>query len=182
MLTLRGFSGDPRLPQFDEIYKVKSACVAVYPMYRGVAKLVGMQGISFEGDTPEDEFRAVSKVWKDFDFFFVHIKATDSRGEDGDFAAKVKVIEKVDAALPVLLANKPDVLLVTGDHSTPAKMKSHSFHPVPLLLWAPETVRPDAETSFGERMCARGGLGTFPTSEMMPIALAHAGRLAKYGA
>jgi 2,3-bisphosphoglycerate-independent phosphoglycerate mutase len=182
MLTLRGFSGDPRLPKFDDIYSVKSACVAVYPMYRGVAKLVGMQGISFEGDAPEDEFRAVAKAWKDFDFFFVHIKPTDSRGEDGDFAAKVKVIEKVDAALPALLACKPDVLLVTGDHSTPAKMKSHSFHPVPLLLWAPETVRPDAETAFGERTCARGGLGTFPTSEMMPIALAHAGRLAKYGA
>jgi 2,3-bisphosphoglycerate-independent phosphoglycerate mutase len=182
MLTLRGFSGDPRLPKFDDIYKLKSACVAVYPMYRGVAKLVGMQGIAFEGDAPEDEFHAVAKAWKDFDFFFVHIKGTDSRGEDGDFAAKVKVIEKVDAALPVLLACKPDVLLVTGDHSTPAKMKSHSFHPVPLLLWAPETARPDAETAFGERTCARGGLGTFPTSEMMPLALAHAGRLAKYGA
>ncbi|HEY5118552.1 MAG TPA: 2,3-bisphosphoglycerate-independent phosphoglycerate mutase [Anaerolineales bacterium] len=182
MLTLRGFSGDPRLPQFNEIYKVKSACVAVYPMYRGVAKLVGMQGISFEGDTPEDEFRAAAKVWKDFDFLFIHIKATDSRGEDGDFAAKVKVIEKVDAALPTLLASKPDVLLVTCDHSTPAKLKSHSWHPVPLLLWAPETVRPDAETAFGERMCARGGLGTFPTAELMPLALAHANRLMKYGA
>jgi 2,3-bisphosphoglycerate-independent phosphoglycerate mutase len=182
MLTLRGFSGDPRLPQFNEIYKLKSACVAVYPMYRGVAKLVGMQGISFEGDTPEDEFRAAAKVWKDFDFLFIHIKATDSRGEDGDFAAKVKVIEKVDAALPTLLASKPDVLLVTGDHSTPAKLKSHSWHPVPLLLWAPETVRPDAETAFGERMCARGGLGTFPTAELMALALAHANRLVKYGA
>jgi 2,3-bisphosphoglycerate-independent phosphoglycerate mutase len=182
MLTLRGFSGDPRLPQFADIYKVRPACVAVYPMYRGVAKLVGMQGIPFEGDTPEDEFRAVAKVWKDYDFFFTHIKPTDSRGEDGDFAAKAKVIEKVDAALPVLLECKPDVLLVTGDHSTPAKLKSHSWHPVPLLLWAPETVRPDAETVFGERVCARGGLGTFPTTELMPLALAHAGRLAKYGA
>ncbi len=142
----------------------------------------GCRGSPSTGDTPEDEFRAVGKVWKDFDFFFIHIKPTDSRGEDGDFAAKVKVIEKVDAALPVLLANKPDVLLVTGDHSTPAKMKSHSFHPVPLLLWAPETVRPDAETSFGESICARGGLGTFPTHELMPLAFGHAGRLVKYGA
>jgi len=182
MLTLRGFSGDPRLPQFADIFKVHPACVAVYPMYRGVAKLVGMQGIAFEGDTPEDEFRAVAGIWNDFDFFFIHIKGTDSRGEDGDFDAKVKVIEKVDAALPALLALKPDVLLVTGDHSTPAKLKSHSWHPVPLLLWAPETARPDAETVFGERMCARGGLGTFPTPELMPIALAHALRLAKYGA
>ncbi len=182
MLTLRGFSGDPRLPQFAEIFKVRPACVAVYPMYRGVAKLVGMQGIAFEGDAPEDEFRAVAKAWNDFDFFFVHIKATDSRGEDGDFPAKVQAIEKVDAALPTLLACKPDVLLITGDHSTPAKLKSHSWHPVPVLLWAPETVRPDAETVFGERLCARGGLGTFPTAELMPLALAHAGRLAKYGA
>jgi 2,3-bisphosphoglycerate-independent phosphoglycerate mutase len=182
MLTLRGFSGDPRLPQFTDIYKVRPACVAVYPMYRGVAKLVGMQTVAFEGDAPEDEFRTVAKAWNDFDFFFVHVKSTDSRGEDGDFPAKVKVIEAVDSALPVLLACKPDVLLITADHSTPAKLKSHSWHPVPLLLWAPDTARPDAQTIFGERACASGGLGTFPTAEMMPLALAHAGRLAKYGA
>jgi 2,3-bisphosphoglycerate-independent phosphoglycerate mutase len=182
MLTLRGFSGDPRLPQFADIYKLRPGCVAVYPMYRGVAKLVGMQTIAFDGDTPEDEFRAVANAWNDFDFFFIHIKSTDSRGEDGDFDAKVKVIEKVDAALPTLLACKPDVLLVTGDHSTPAKLKSHSWHPTPLLLWAPETVRPDTATTYGERMCAQGGLGTFPTPELMPIAMGHAGRLAKYGA
>jgi 2,3-bisphosphoglycerate-independent phosphoglycerate mutase len=182
MLTLRGFSGDPRLPQFNEIYQVRSACVAVYPMYRGVAKLVGMQSIAFDGEKPEDEFRAVAKAWPDFDFFFIHIKPTDSRGEDGDFDAKVKVIETVDAALPVLLECKPDVLLITGDHSTPAKLKSHSWHPVPLLLCAPETARPDAETVFGERSCARGGLGTFPSAELMQLAFGHAGRLAKYGA
>jgi 2,3-bisphosphoglycerate-independent phosphoglycerate mutase len=182
MLTLRGFSGDPRLPQFPDIYKVRPACVAVYPMYRGVAKLVGMQTIAFEGDTPEDEFKTVAKIWNDFDFFFIHIKPTDSRGEDGDFDAKVKVVEKVDAALPSLLECKPDVLLITGDHSTPAKLKIHSWHPVPLLLWAPETARPDTSTIFGERMCAQGGLGTFPAAELMPLALAHAGRLAKYGA
>jgi 2,3-bisphosphoglycerate-independent phosphoglycerate mutase len=182
MLTLRGFSGDPRLPQFNDIFKLRAACVAVYPMYRGVAKLVGMQGIAFEGEKPEDEFKAVATHWNDFDFFFIHIKYTDSRGEDGNFDAKVKVIEAVDAALPVLMNVKPDVLLVTGDHSTPAKMKSHSFHPVPLLLWAPETARPDSETTFGERACARGGLGTFPSAELMPLALGHANRLAKYGA
>jgi 2,3-bisphosphoglycerate-independent phosphoglycerate mutase len=182
MLTLRGFSGDPRLPQFGDIFKLKAACVAVYPMYRGVAKLVGMRGLSFEGEKPEDEFRAAVNAWNDFDFFFIHIKYTDSRGEDGNFDAKVKVIEAVDAALPVLLGAKPDVLLVTGDHSTPAKMKSHSFHPVPLLLWAPETARPDSETAFGERACARGGLGTFPSAELIPLALGHANRLAKYGA
>ena len=182
MLTLRGFSGDPRLPQFAEIYKVRPACIAVYPMYRGVAKLVGMQTVAFEGDAPADEFRAVAKAWNDFDFFFIHIKPTDSRGEDGDFPAKVKVIEAVDAALPALLECKPDVLLVTADHSTPTRLKGHSWHPVPLLLWAPETARPDAETEFAEKSCARGGLGTFPSAEMMPLALAHALRLAKYGA
>jgi 2,3-bisphosphoglycerate-independent phosphoglycerate mutase len=182
MLTLRGFSGDPRLPQFPEVYKLRPACVATYPMYRGVAKLVGMQIVPSKGDSPEDEFRTIAGIWNDFDFFFVHIKPTDSRGEDGDFAAKVKVIEKVDAALPVLLACQPDVLLVTGDHSTPAKLKSHSWHPTPLLLWAPATARPDAEAVFGERACARGGLGTFPSAEMMPQALAHALRLEKYGA
>jgi 2,3-bisphosphoglycerate-independent phosphoglycerate mutase len=182
MLTLRGFSGDPRLPQFNDIFKLRAACVAVYPMYRGVAKLVGMQGISFEGEKPEDEFKAVAKYWNDFDFFFIHIKYTDSRGEDGNFDAKVKIIEGVDAALPILVDLKPDVLLVTGDHSTPAKMKSHSFHPVPLLLWAPETARPDSETAFGERACGRGGLGTFPSAELLPLALGHANRLAKYGA
>jgi 2,3-bisphosphoglycerate-independent phosphoglycerate mutase len=182
MLTLRGFSGDPRLPQFHDIFKLNAACVAVYPMYRGVAKLVGMKGISFEGEKPEDEFKAVADHWNEYDFFFIHIKYTDSRGEDGDFDAKVKVIEAVDAALPVLLNVKPDVLLVTGDHSTPAKMKSHSFHPVPLLLWAPETARPDSETTFGERTCGRGGLGTFPSAELIPLALGHANRLAKYGA
>lgn len=182
MITLRGFSGDPKLPQFPEIFNLRPACIAAYPMYRGVAKLVGMQVIDFTGATPEDAFRAVAKAWKDFDFFFVHIKQTDSRGEDGDFPAKVKVIESVDAALPALLELKPDVLLITGDHSTPAKLKSHSWHPVPLLLWAPASARPDAETEFSENMCARGGLGTFHTTEMMPLALGHAHRLTKYGA
>ena len=182
MVTLRGFSGDPRLPQFESIYKMRPACVAVYPMYRGVARLVGMKTIDFPGDKPADEFRALASVWDEFDFFFVHVKPTDSRGEDGDFAAKVKVIESVDAALPAILDLNPDVLIITGDHSTPAKMKTHSWHPVPLLLWAPQTIRPDDERGFGERACARGGLGTILAADLMPIAMAHAGRLTKYGA
>ena len=182
MITLRGFSGDPRLPKFGDIFKVRPACVAVYPMYRGVAKLVGMTTITFEGDTPGDEFAAVTRAWKDFDYFFVHIKPTDSRGEDGNFEAKVKAIEAVDQALPALLQLAPDVLVVTGDHSTPAVMKTHSFHPCPVLLWAPATVRADEETTFGERACMRGGLGTFAASEIMTLMMAHANRLAKYGA
>jgi len=182
MVTLRGFSGDPRLPKFETIYKMRPACVAVYPMYRGVARLVGMKTIDVAGDRPEDEFRTLASVWKDFDFFFVHIKPTDSRGEDGNFEAKVKVIESVDAALPSLLDLRPEVLVITGDHSTPARLRSHSWHPVPLLLWAPQTIRPDEERSFGERACARGGLGTIRAADLLPIALAHAGRLTKYGA
>jgi 2,3-bisphosphoglycerate-independent phosphoglycerate mutase len=151
-------------------------------MYRGVSRLVGMNIIDFPGDTPENEFAAVAKVWDDHDFFFVHIKKTDSKGEDGDFEGKIKIIEGVDTALPSLLDLKPDVLIITGDHSTPASMKSHSWHPVPFLLWAPATIRPDDQTEFGERMCARGSLGSFPALDTIPLALAHAERLEKFGA
>ncbi len=181
-LTLRGFATDPGLPSYQEMYGLRAACVAVYPMYRGVARLVGMEGVAFEGDSPADEFRALESVWQDYDFFFVHIKKTDSYGEDGNFEGKVKVIESVDQALPQLLKLKPDVLVVTGDHSTPCKLKSHSWHPVPFLLWAPGTVRPDNQTNFGERACAQGGLGTFPALDTMALALAHAQRLNKFGA
>ena len=182
MFTLRGFSSDPQLPKYDDVYALQAVCVAVYPMYKGVAKLVGMDVHNFAGDSPSAEFAALSSVWNDHDFFFVHIKPTDSRGEDGDFEGKRQIIESVDAALPELLDLRPDVLVVTGDHSTPARMRSHSWHPVPLLLWAPATHRPDKESTFGERECATGGLGTFPATELMPLALAHAGRLRKYGA
>ncbi|HEY9077366.1 MAG TPA: 2,3-bisphosphoglycerate-independent phosphoglycerate mutase [Anaerolineaceae bacterium] len=181
-LTLRGFATDPRLKSFKDLYNLRSACVAVYPMYKGVASLVGMDILDFPGETPADEFAAVEKFWNDYDFFFVHIKKTDSYGEDGNFANKVKVIESVDAALPELLKLKPDVLVITGDHSTPAKLKSHSWHPVPFLLSAPATVRPDDQQEFGERACARGGLGTILAREAMPLVLAHALRLTKFGA
>lgn len=181
-LTLRGFATDPDLPKYKDVYGLNGACVAVFPMYRGVSELVGMQVIQFPGETPEDEFAAVAKAWKDFDFFFVHIKKTDSKGEDGDFEGKAKVIESVDTALPALLDLKPDVLIITGDHSTPARMRSHSWHPVPFLLWAPALALPDTQTRFGERACAQGGLGTFPATQTMPLALAHAGKLIKYGA
>ena len=180
--TLRGFASDPGLQPYAEAYGLKAACVAVYPMYRGVASLVGMDVIEFDGDHPENEFAALTSIWEQYDFFFVHIKKTDSMGEDGNFDGKVKIIESVDAALPSLLALEPDVLIITGDHSTPAKLKSHSWHPVPFLLWAPEVVIPDEQTQFGERSCQQGGLGTFPALNTMPLALAHAERLNKYGA
>lgn len=181
-LTLRGFATDPQLEPFQERYNLKAACVAVYPMYKGVSSLVGMDVIQFEGETPLDEFKAVERIWNDYDFIFCHIKKTDSYGEDGNFDAKVHVIETVDEALPELLKLNPDVLIVTGDHSTPAKLKSHSWHPVPFLLWAPNTIRPDTQTQFGERSCAMGGLGTLNSLETMPLALAHAQRLTKFGA
>ncbi len=177
-LTLRGFSTDPNLPSFEDSYGLKAACISVYPMYKGVSRLVGMQVIDFSGDAPEDEFAAVSKRWNDYDFFFIHIKKTDSKGEDGDFQGKAKIIEGVDKALPKLLELKPDVLIITGDHSTPARMRVHSWHPVPFLLWAPATIRPDDQKQFGERACAHGGLGNFSALDTM----AHAGRLEKYGA
>ena len=181
-LTLRGFATDPNLPSFQDSYGLNPACVSVYPMYRGVSQLVGMEVVQFSGETPEDEFFALAKAWGDHDFFFVHIKKTDSKGEDGDFAGKAQVIEGVDAALPRLLELKPDVLIITGDHSTPARLRTHSWHPVPFLLWAPATVRPDDQTAFGERACARGGLGSFSALDTIPLALAHARRLEKFGA
>ena len=181
-LTLRGFATDPRLETFKQCYNLRAACVAVYPMYKGVSSLVGMDIVPVEGEAPADEFAAVSQVWNDYDFFFIHIKKTDSYGEDGNFDAKVHVIETVDEALPELLKLNPDVLIITGDHSTPAKLKSHSWHPVPFLLWAPDTIRPDTQKEFGERACAMGGLGTINSLEAMPLALGHAQRLTKFGA
>ncbi len=183
MLTLRGFAMDPNLPKMQDVFKLKPACVAVYPMYKGVSKLVGMDVIpTGDHDSTEDEFRKVVQIWDQYDFVFCHIKYTDSRGEDGNFEAKVKVIEGVDAALPILLDLKPDVLIITGDHSTPATYKAHSWHPVPTLLWAPETHIPDRAQAFGERECMAGALGQFPAVELMPMALAHARRLEKFGA
>ncbi len=180
--TLRGFSTDPALPRFPDIFGVRAGCIAVYPMYRGVASLAGMTVVDVAGESPQDEFVAAGRVWKDYDFLFIHLKKPDSRGEDGDFEAKAAAIEEIDRALPSLLELKPDVLAITGDHSTPSQMKSHSWHPVPLLLWAPKTARRDAQPTFGESVCASGGLGIFPASELMPLLLAHAGRLEKYGA
>jgi len=179
-LNLRGFAQDPGFPLFPDVFKLRSAAIAVYPMYRGVAKLVGMDVLD-AGVTLDEEIIALSHHWADYDFFFVHFKYTDSRGEDGDFAAKVKEIEKVDKVIPRILDLSPDVLIVTGDHSTPALLKSHSWHPVPTLLWSP-TAMPDHARTFGERACGTGALGTFPAPDLLPLALGHAQRLARYGA
>jgi 2,3-bisphosphoglycerate-independent phosphoglycerate mutase len=181
MLTLRGFAVDPNLPKFPEVYNLRAAAVAVYPMYKGVARLVGMDILKFEGDTPADEFNAVRQHWGEYDFFFVHIKKTDSYGEDGNFDAKVHVIEMVDEALPELLDLKPEVLVVTGDHSTPALIKSHSWHPLPILL-SSHNGRRDPVNAFGETACLAGSLGHIRHVDIMPLAMAHAMRLTKFGA
>jgi 2,3-bisphosphoglycerate-independent phosphoglycerate mutase len=183
MVTLRGFDIDPALPKYSDVYKLNAACVAVYPMYKGVARLVGMTTIKTgANDTPQDEFNTVASIWNDYTFVFCHIKYTDSRGEDGDFDGKVAVIEQVDAALPTLMNLDPDVFIVTGDHSTPSTYMAHTWHPVPTLLWAPKTHMPDGAQSFGERQCIMGALGQFPAADLMPLALAHAKRLDKFGA
>lgn len=177
---MRGFSKYPNLPQFPQLYKLKAAAVATYPMYRGIAKLVGMQVVQ-TGNTVKEEFETVKSAWKDFDFFYVHVKKTDSYGEDGDFDSKVHVIEEVDEALPILLQLQPDVLIVTGDHSTPVSLKAHSWHPVPLMICSKYT-RKGLSNSFDEFECARGSLGTIYAVDVMGLILAHALRLEKFGA
>lgn len=179
-VTLRGFARRPAIMPFREAYGLRAAAIAVYPMYRGLARLVGMDVLDC-GTTLADQIATLKKVWADYDFFFLHFKYTDSTGEDGNFPAKVQMIEQFDAAIPCVVALKPDVLIVTGDHSTPSKMRSHSWHPVPTLLSA-ATCRTDGVTEFGEAACLRGGLGQFEAKYLMLLALAHAGRLGKYGA
>jgi 2,3-bisphosphoglycerate-independent phosphoglycerate mutase len=179
---LRGFATDPGLPSYQDAYELNAACIAEYPMYKGVSRLVGMDVLDLVGPGAKGEFETARKYWNDYDFFFIHIKKTDSYGEDGNLEGKSRIIEEVDQALPALLELKPDVLIITGDHSTPSVLKAHSWHPVPFLVWAPETHQSDLETSFSERNCARGGLGTFPAVETMSLALAHARRLNKFGA
>jgi len=179
--NLRGLAQDPGLPQMLDLYGLKSAAIATYPMYKGVAKLTGMAVLE-AGDTLESEVEALQKHWPDYDFFYFHVKKTDSAGEDGDFARKASVIEHTDRVVaPAIRALKPDVILVTGDHSTPSALKSHSWHPLPVLLWSPYARR-DAVTTFGETACAQGGLGHVHHTDLMPLAMGHAGRLAKYGA
>jgi len=180
MILLRGFSQQPRLPTMSEIYQLKPAAIAGYPMYRGLARLVGMEVLP-AGTNTEDEFRALEENYDRYDFFFVHIKGTDAAGEDGDFARKVGVIEEIDRALPRLTGLQPDVVVVTGDHSTPAVLKAHSWHPVPVLL-SSRWCRPDGVSEFSESACLLGGLGRFPATQIMPLVMAHALKLHKFGA
>ncbi len=181
MVLLRGFAKHPDMPTFKDVFGLNAAAIAVYPMYRGLAKLLGMKTLAVPGEAIADEFTVLEQNWKDYDFFYLHVKKTDSAGEDGDFARKVQVIEELDAQLPRLMALKPDVVIVGGDHSTPALLKSHSWHPVPVLLYS-RFCRADNIAEYGERACARGGLGRLSSKDIMPIALANAQRLTKFGA
>jgi 2,3-bisphosphoglycerate-independent phosphoglycerate mutase len=180
MVLLRGFSRHPDIPTIPEIYKLKPAAIAAYPMYRGLARLVGMEVLS-TGGTIADEIETLRRRYGDYDFFFVHFKSTDARGEDGDFEGKVRAIEELDNALPGLLSLDPDVIIVTGDHSTPAALSAHSWHPVPFMLRS-KWCRPDDVAEFSERACLAGGMGRFPAKEIMPLAMANALKLDKFGA
>jgi 2,3-bisphosphoglycerate-independent phosphoglycerate mutase len=180
MVLLRGFSQRPDLPTIPEIYKLKPAAIAVYPMYRGLAKLLGMQVLD-TGTTIAEEMATLKANFGDYDFFFLHIKKTDSAGEDGDFEGKVKILEEADKALPVLTGLRPEVIVVTGDHSTPATLKGHSWHPLPIVVHS-EWCRPDRVGGFSETACLLGGLGRFPATQIMPLAMANALKLAKFGA
>jgi len=180
MVLLRGFSRRPNIPPISEIYKLKPAAIAIYPMYRGLARLVGMQVLP-GGENITEQLNSLRRYYADYDFFFVHFKTTDARGEDGNFQAKVQAIEELDNALPSLLSLDPDVLITTGDHSTPATLAMHSWHPVPFMLKS-KWCRPDNVAEFSERACLAGGMGRFPATEIMPLAMANALKLDKFGA
>lgn len=180
VILARGFAAYERYPSMADRYKLRARAIARYPMYGGVSRLLGMDVLPIPA-SDEASVAALADGFDQYDFHFVHFKAVDSRGEDGDFAAKVAAIEAVDRLIPQVEALQPDVLVVTGDHSTPSRYRAHSWHPVPVLLASPWT-RPDKGATFGERACRLGELGIFPAVDLMTIALAHAGRLAKFGA
>lgn len=180
MLLLRGYAKYRRFPGLKERFGLNPLAIATYPMYRGIARLLGMT-VHMEANSIEDEIDALAASYGLYDFFFVHVKATDSQGEDGNYQEKIRVIEKVDSLIPRIVALNPDVLVVTGDHSTPAALAGHSWHPVPALLLS-ATCRPDRVERFGERDCIGGEMGRMPMVNLMALALAHAGRLEKFGA
>jgi 2,3-bisphosphoglycerate-independent phosphoglycerate mutase len=179
-ILLRGFDGPRELPSFSDRTGMRAAAIAVYPMYRGIARLLGFDVPGVPADLAEQR-TMLSKHWSEADFFFLHHKDADAAGEDGNREGKIAAIERLDAAVPELLELEPDVIAVTGDHATPSQMAAHSWHPVPVLIYADRCGR-DAVKRFGERWCLGGGLGLRPARTLLPILMANAGRLAKYGA
>ena len=180
MVLLRGFDQLPDLPRFPDVYALRAAAIAAYPMYRGLAKLVGMDVLK-TGGTFADELTTLREHWQAYDFFFVHYKDTDKAGEDGDFDAKVAALERFDAFLPAIREVGPDVLAVTGDHATPSVLAAHGWQPVPALVWS-RYCGADPVTAFTERACAAGSLGVLPAHHLMPVVMANALRLTKFGA
>jgi 2,3-bisphosphoglycerate-independent phosphoglycerate mutase len=181
MVLLRGFAQLPDWPRFPEVFGWRSVAIAAYPMYRGVARLVGMEALEV-ADEPEALIPALEGVRDDFDFFFLHVKGTDKAGEDGDFDRKVAIIERVDALLPRLLEAGPEIVLVTGDHSTPSTLCAHSWHPVPFLMAGGPARGERGAPEFGETACRAGSMGTVRGCDLMPLLAARAGRLQKFGA
>lgn len=179
-VLLRGFSKYPSLPSMKDLFKIKPVALANYPMYKGLAKLAGMAIVEV-GPEIEDLLDTLDDIYEDYNFFYIHVKKTDAAGEDGDYERKVAAISETDAHIPRLVSKDPEVLVVTSDHSTPCILKSHSWHPNPFLLRA-ETAMPDSVICFSERTCCQGYLGRFQAIFAMPLMLAHAGKLKKYGA
>jgi len=177
---MRGIAHQPEIPLFEDRYKLKPACLAVYPMYKGLAQLVGMEKI--EGpQTIAEQFERYLKEYDNYDFFFIHYKYTDKAGEDGNFAAKKKAIEDFDAALPILFKKMPDVLAITGDHSTPVALKGHSWHPQPVLLHS-ATSGADKLDRFTETGANSGSLSVFPAKFLIRLMQANARLFDKFGA
>ena len=179
MLLLRGFAQMPSLPPMGEVYRLDPAAIAAYPMYRGLASVAGMKVIP-TGRTFADEVVTLRENWDRHDFFFIHYKPADAAGEDGDFDAKVKRLEELDPFIPAIRELEPDVLMIAGDHSTPAIMAAHSWHPVPFLLHSKLTKGQGIPT-FDEKACALGAIGSIPATSVMVLGLSHAGKMTKFG-
>lgn len=179
-LLLRGAASLPSIPTMPQVYRLNPAAIATYPMYRGLGKLIGMEVLE-TGDTIWDEFETLQQNWDEYDFFYFHVKATDTAGEDGDFNKKVQVLEEIDSLIPALLRLQPDVFVITGDHSSPSALSGHSWHPVPFALYSNTCISDDI-AEFTERALVRGCLGRFPAQDAMLLAMGHAQKLAKYGA
>lgn len=179
-VLMRGYAGLPELEGLNSLYGLNAVCLATYPMYKGLARVAGM-AVADGLHSADEQMAALAAAWDDHDYFFVHHKAPDARGEDGDFDAKAAAIEEMDRRVPALMGLGPDVVVVTGDHSTPSQQRQHSWHPVPCLIRG-ESVLPDTVETFGERSCGQGSLGVFPAQSIMALMLAHGGRLRKFGA